>query len=213
MTEASTTANSLFNSSHALGPLSGHRDGDDAAVVGNSSPRAASSGRDSNQNAADSLKMSQSSREQGAHGLRYPPEVQQETSHTASKTYTSHAHDAAWSAPHSMSEQEPLANASFSHSQPYNGDTANTYTSYPSSHTKDASAPSGFARQAGRRSVQIFGTPQIGIIGKHKPREIIRIDRDYSDGEICQFWSGYPMELEGRVSTYVQSSFHDIRLI
>lgn len=50
-----------------------------------------------------------------------------------------------------------------------------------------------------RRSMQIFGTPQVGIIGHHKPREIVRIERDYTAGETCQFWSGFPLELEGRV--------------
>jgi hypothetical protein len=59
---------------------------------------------------------------------------------------------------------------------------------------------SGFTKVGARRkSIQVFGTPPVGIIGLHKPREIIRIDRDYSSGEICQFWSGYPVELQGRV--------------
>lgn len=52
----------------------------------------------------------------------------------------------------------------------------------------------------GKQNMQIFGTPPVGIIGVHQPREIIRLDRDYSSGEICQFWSGFPLELEGRVS-------------
>jgi hypothetical protein len=36
-----------------------------------------------------------------------------------------------------------------------------------------------------------------------KPREVVRIDRDYSSGELCQLWSGFPPELEGRVSLAV----------
>lgn len=40
-----------------------------------------------------------------------------------------------------------------------------------------------------------------GVIGKSRPREVIRIDRDYSEGELCQFWSGWIWELEGRVSS------------
>ena len=52
----------------------------------------------------------------------------------------------------------------------------------------------------GKQNMQIFGTPPVGIIGVHRPREIIRLDRDYTSGEVCQFWSGFPLELEGRVS-------------
>ncbi|KAK9897427.1 hypothetical protein P389DRAFT_142731 [Cystobasidium minutum MCA 4210] len=48
--------------------------------------------------------------------------------------------------------------------------------------------------------MQIFGTDPVGTIGVHKPREIIRLDRDYTSGEICQFWSGFPIELEGRIT-------------
>lgn len=48
----------------------------------------------------------------------------------------------------------------------------------------------------------MFGTPPVGVIGKHKPREIVRVERDYSVGELCQFWSGWIWELEGRVSFF-----------
>ena len=34
----------------------------------------------------------------------------------------------------------------------------------------------------------------------HHPREIVRVERDYTGGEICQFSAAYPLELEGRVS-------------
>lgn len=68
----------------------------------------------------------------------------------------------------------------------------------PTSYGRHSVTDQAFRRQA--RKLQVFGTPQTGIIGRHKPREIIRIDRDYSSGEICQFWSGYQFELEGRVS-------------
>ncbi len=33
----------------------------------------------------------------------------------------------------------------------------------------------------------------------HHPREILRIERDYTGGEIIQFSPSYPLELEGRV--------------
>lgn len=50
----------------------------------------------------------------------------------------------------------------------------------------------------GRDSV--YYTPPMGRIGVHHPREIVRVERDYTGGEIVQFMSVYPMELEGRVS-------------
>lgn len=46
-----------------------------------------------------------------------------------------------------------------------------------------------------------YGTEPIGQIGVHHPREIVRVERDYSVGEIVQFSPTYPLELEGRVST------------
>lgn len=52
----------------------------------------------------------------------------------------------------------------------------------------------------------VFGTKPQGIIGKHKPREIIRVERDYSAGDVIQFWSGWVWELEGRVSNLSSSS-------
>lgn len=51
-----------------------------------------------------------------------------------------------------------------------------------------------------------FGTPPVGQIGLHHPREIIRIERDYTGGELIQFAPIYPLELEGRVSGYFHSS-------
>ena len=49
-------------------------------------------------------------------------------------------------------------------------------------------------------STSAFGTDPIGQIGVHHPREIIRIERDYSAGDLAQFSLAYPLELEGRVS-------------
>ncbi|KAI0077410.1 hypothetical protein K474DRAFT_1596103 [Panus rudis PR-1116 ss-1] len=45
-----------------------------------------------------------------------------------------------------------------------------------------------------------YGTNPIGHIGVHHPREIVRIERDYSGGEIVQFAAVYPLELEGRIT-------------
>jgi hypothetical protein len=49
-------------------------------------------------------------------------------------------------------------------------------------------------------SASAYGTPPIGQIGLHHPREILRIERDYSGGELIQFSPIYPLELEGRVT-------------
>ncbi|WWC73432.1 uncharacterized protein I206_107400 [Kwoniella pini CBS 10737] len=52
-----------------------------------------------------------------------------------------------------------------------------------------------------------FNQPITGIIGKHLPKEIIRIDRDWSGGEVCQFDTVYPLELEGRIQPSQLLSF------
>jgi hypothetical protein len=36
-------------------------------------------------------------------------------------------------------------------------------------------------------------------MGVHHPREILRVERDYTGGELIQFAPIYPLELEGRV--------------
>jgi len=45
-----------------------------------------------------------------------------------------------------------------------------------------------------------YGTNPIGHIGFHYPREIVRVERDYSGGELIQFSPVYPLELEGRIT-------------
>ncbi|KAG6845289.1 hypothetical protein H0H87_011440 [Tephrocybe sp. NHM501043] len=45
-----------------------------------------------------------------------------------------------------------------------------------------------------------FFTPPVGQIGIHHPREVIRIERDYTGGELVQFTPIYPLELEGRIT-------------
>ncbi|EIW65223.1 uncharacterized protein TRAVEDRAFT_68767 [Trametes versicolor FP-101664 SS1] len=45
-----------------------------------------------------------------------------------------------------------------------------------------------------------YGTDPIGQIGVHLPREVVRIERDYTGGELPQFSSTYPLELEGRIT-------------
>jgi hypothetical protein len=51
-----------------------------------------------------------------------------------------------------------------------------------------------------------FGTAPVGQLGVHHPREIVRVERDYSGGEIVQFAPTYPLEFEGRVSLSSLSS-------
>lgn len=45
-----------------------------------------------------------------------------------------------------------------------------------------------------------YGTAPIGQIGVHHPREIIRVERDYTGGELVQFAPIYPLELENRLT-------------
>ncbi|KAI0825369.1 Golgin subfamily A member 7/ERF4 family-domain-containing protein [Trametes gibbosa] len=45
-----------------------------------------------------------------------------------------------------------------------------------------------------------YGTDPVGQIGVHYPREIVRLERDYSGGELPQFAPTYPLELEGRIT-------------
>lgn len=59
-----------------------------------------------------------------------------------------------------------------------------------------------------------FGTPPVGVIGRDKPREIVRIERDYSVGELCQFHPTFPLELEGRISpTLYSETLNDLNVI
>ncbi|KAF9229814.1 hypothetical protein BS17DRAFT_688683, partial [Gyrodon lividus] len=59
-----------------------------------------------------------------------------------------------------------------------------------------------------------YGTPPVGQIGVHHPREIIRIERDYESGELIQFFPIYPLELEGRIkATQFLETINDINEI
>jgi len=56
-----------------------------------------------------------------------------------------------------------------------------------------------------------YGTPPVGQIGVHHPREIVRIERDYGGGELTQFSSIYPIELDGRITpTQFMETINDI---
>ncbi|KAH7884020.1 Golgin subfamily A member 7/ERF4 family-domain-containing protein [Phlebopus sp. FC_14] len=59
-----------------------------------------------------------------------------------------------------------------------------------------------------------YGTPPVGQIGVHHPREIVRIERDYGGGELVQFSPIYPLELEGRITpTQFHETINDINEI
>ncbi|KAF9560194.1 hypothetical protein CPC08DRAFT_490556 [Agrocybe pediades] len=45
-----------------------------------------------------------------------------------------------------------------------------------------------------------YGTHPVGQIGVHHPREVLRVERDYTGGEVIQFAPIYPLELEGRIT-------------
>jgi hypothetical protein len=44
---------------------------------------------------------------------------------------------------------------------------------------------SGYSQEAVPTN-SYYGQPVTGVIGRHLPKEIVRIDRDWSDGEVCQ---------------------------
>ncbi|SPO28574.1 uncharacterized protein UTRI_04452 [Ustilago trichophora] len=49
-------------------------------------------------------------------------------------------------------------------------------------------------------TTRAFGEEVTAKPGIHLPKEIVRIERDYSSGELPQFHSSFPLELEGRIS-------------
>ncbi|KAJ7674434.1 Golgin subfamily A member 7/ERF4 family-domain-containing protein [Mycena rosella] len=56
-----------------------------------------------------------------------------------------------------------------------------------------------------------YGTQPVGQIGLHHPREILRVERDYTGGELIQFAPIYPLELEGRITpTQFLESINDM---
>ncbi|SCV70742.1 BQ2448_3504 [Microbotryum intermedium] len=63
---------------------------------------------------------------------------------------------------------------------------------------------------------QIFHDPirPRGIIGKTKPRMVLRVERDHSDGQTCQFCCDWISELEGRVTRKeFESTLNDMNAI
>ncbi|KAI9566991.1 Golgin subfamily A member 7/ERF4 family-domain-containing protein [Boletus coccyginus] len=59
-----------------------------------------------------------------------------------------------------------------------------------------------------------YGTPPVGQIGVHHPREVVRVERDYVGGELIQFSPVFPLELEGRITpTQFHQTMNDINEI
>lgn len=47
--------------------------------------------------------------------------------------------------------------------------------------------PRSSVPQAGVPNSTYYGQPQTGTIGRDLPKEIVRIDRDWSLGDVCQY--------------------------
>ncbi|KAK4698999.1 hypothetical protein P7C70_g7268, partial [Phenoliferia sp. Uapishka_3] len=74
--------------------------------------------------------------------------------------------------------------------------------------------PSVHSQRSSIAPESVFGTAPVGQVGRNKPREMVRIERDYSGGELCQFWSGWIWELEGRVTpTAYQNTLNELNNI
>jgi hypothetical protein len=43
----------------------------------------------------------------------------------------------------------------------------------------------------------------VSTSGITAPKQIIRIDRDYTSGELCQFQTAFPVEIDGRVKLFI----------
>jgi hypothetical protein len=97
---------------------------------------------------------------------------------------------------------------------PTRNETSTRESHYTSNMTTSLSAKIFFSRQ--RRFIpkssyyfgppgpdSAYGTAPVGQIGVHHPREILRVERDYTGGELIQFTAIYPIELEGRVKSFI----------
>ncbi|KLT44281.1 hypothetical protein CC85DRAFT_283795 [Cutaneotrichosporon oleaginosum] len=66
--------------------------------------------------------------------------------------------------------------------------------------------PRSSVPQPGQPNSTYYGQPPTGIIGRDLPKEIVRVDREWSLGDICQFSTAFPLELETRLdaATYTK---------
>lgn len=84
---------------------------------------------------------------------------------------------------------------------------------YPSQHTghRRPLIPHSSYYYGPPPSDSAYGTLPVGQIGVHHPREIVRIERDYGGGELTQFSTIYPIELDGRITpTQFMETINDI---
>ncbi|KAG8704310.1 hypothetical protein FRC08_002302 [Ceratobasidium sp. 394] len=86
---------------------------------------------------------------------------------------------------------DPLEVLPFGENQPHGGEPGSSRRRPPHSSYYNGPPPLDSA----------YGSDPVGQIGVHFPREILRIERDYSGGELVQFHPTFPLELEGRCST------------
>jgi len=75
-----------------------------------------------------------------------------------------------------------------------------TFPPKPTGKSRRGGAPVSSYRFGSPGHDSVYFTPPMGRIGVHHPREIVRVERDYTGGEIVQFSSAYPVELEGRIT-------------
>ncbi|GAA6042005.1 hypothetical protein JCM8097_009141 [Rhodosporidiobolus ruineniae] len=123
---------------------------------------------------------------------------------TSSRPYPSSSYPPA-SAP--ATEEPPLHLAS---SPPHPAPPTGSSTAFPGL----TSRPSLRSQRSSVAPESVFGTAPVGVIGKTKPREVIRVERDYSAGERVQFWSGWIWELDGRISpTDFQNTLNELNTV
>ncbi|KAH9043789.1 Golgin subfamily A member 7/ERF4 family-domain-containing protein [Lactarius pseudohatsudake] len=84
--------------------------------------------------------------------------------------------------------------------QSVDGDAVTGHSSFPPKPQVKRSVPISSYYFGPPPADSAFFTPPVGQIGVHHPREIVRVERDYSGGEIVQFSSTYPLEFEGRIT-------------
>ncbi|WVQ75217.1 hypothetical protein IAR50_004829 [Cryptococcus sp. DSM 104548] len=65
---------------------------------------------------------------------------------------------------------------------------------------------SAYPRQA-LPPMSYYHTPVTGVIGHHLPKEMVRIERNWNDGEVCQFDTVFPIELDNRIPPRTLSEF------
>jgi hypothetical protein len=84
--------------------------------------------------------------------------------------------------------------------QSVHGNAATGHTSFPPTPQVKRTVPVSSYYFGPPPPNSAYFTPPVGQIGVHHPREIVRVERDYSGGEIVQFSSTYPLEFEGRIT-------------